>query len=724
MKHYLFEAEPYARAYIESRGLSMEERMAIASYEAAKYFPIEFPDNCMLPTISYIPENGAVGHSFGNGIKFFPEKAERIISANPDHIQELEEIYSIIKKENTKALYNGAIPPRYKDMANRHLLWGGGWGGHANPDYDRLLHLGTEGIRKLICDNLNLHPESKKFYKACNIAMDMLDHLGDRVAEKALAMSKNISNPQKKNEFLKIAETFQIVPRKPAYDMYSAIMEFWMVYTMDGVDSPGRFDQFMYDYYCVSSSEENEDMITRFLEAMHNVRGWNLCLSGSDECWNDETNDLSYLILHKVTEMKYNTPNLTVRIHRNSPEKLLRACAKSLGTGTGLPALYNDEVVCPALEAIGIPPGDSHDYCMNGCNQIDIMGKSHMGLEDGEVNLGKVLSITLNNGCDLISGEEEMILPPFGDPSECECFDDFLQLFYRYLERSIDITVEMSNISQQLFAEFAPDPYRSCLIQGCLEKGKDYKNGGPLYGDGQILAEGIADAGDSLYAIKKLIFDKQQYTMKDLVQALKDNFDGHEYLYKDFSSCDKFGNDIPEVDNLTADMVNHFFQYLKTKRTFRGGVFTGGCSPFCRAAANGAAVAALPNGKRCGESMYADSIAATPGNDKKGPTASIKSMLKYAQTEACSGFVAQMKFSQSLFNTDKGQKTFIELVRAYFGNGGQQLSINVVDRSVLLKANEEPEKYGSLIVRVGGYSDYFCNLTPELRQNVIQRTEF
>ncbi|MBQ6551173.1 MAG: hypothetical protein IJL78_07185 [Lachnospiraceae bacterium] len=724
MKHYGFEEEPYGRAYLESRGRSTEERMALASYEAAKYLPIDFPENCLLPTVNFVPENGAVGHTFGCGIMYFPEKAEEILEKHPEHREELSEIYEIMKKENTDAMYNAAIPPRYIHIARTHLLWGGGWGGHANPDYDRLLHLGTDGIRELIEECRKTHPESAKFYDACRISMDMVDLLGDRVSEKALALSEETDDSERKAEFRRIAETFRIVPRKPAYDMYSAIMEFWMVYTMDGVDSPGRFDQFMYDYYRASSKEENEEMITRFLEAMHNVRGWNLCLSGSDENWNDETNDLSYLVLEKVTELRYNTPNLTVRVHRNTPERLLRACAESLGTGTGLPALYNDEVVCPALEDIGIPPADSHDYCMNGCNQIDIMGKSHMGLEDGEVNLGKVLSLTLFTGYDLSSGEPEMMLPPFGDPAECEDFDSFLALYYRYLDKCTDIAVEMSNISQQMFAEFYPDPYRSCLIQGCLEKGKDYKCGGPLYGDGQVLAEGVADAGDSLYAIKKLIFDSRKYTMDELTEALRDDYKGHDALYKDFSACEKFGNDIKEVDSLTAQVVDHFFRYLKTKRTFRGGVFTGGCSPFVRAAENGAAVAALPNGKHCCESMYADSIAATPGNDKNGPTASVKSMLNYDQTQACSGFVAQMKFSQGLFNTAKGRDSFLDLVRAYFGNGGQQLSINVVDRETLLKAYKEPEKYGNLIVRVGGYSDYFLNLTPELRENVIQRTEF
>ena len=175
---------------------------------------------------------------------------------------------------------------------------------------------------------------------------------------------------------------------------------------------------------------------------------------------------------------------------------------------------------------------------------------------------------------------------------------------------------------------------------------------------------------------------------------------------------------------MASEIVDHFFCYLKTRNTFRGGMYTGGCSPFNRASDNGLGTAALPNGKRDVDATYADSIAATPGCDTHGPTASLKSMMHYHQTEACSGFVAQMKFDKSLFATDKGQSAFITMAKTYFAHGGQQLSINVLDRATLLAAKEHPEQYGNLIVRVGGYSDYFCNLTPELQQNIIDRTSF
>ncbi len=722
MKKYDFTAEPFSRAFLENRNKSMNERIALGMLEAAKYQLITFPENCMLPTVNPFAEDAAVAYTYGAGITVRQEEYDRLIGKYPQYEEELLDMKKQMSRFHTDHFHETCLSARDLRLQKSFACWGGNWGGHANPDYDRLLHLGTNGIRALIEEGRTRHPDRDFFYNACRISMDALDVLGDRI--RLLAEERAQAEPAKQAEWMRIAADFSRIPREPAFDMHSATMMFWMYYTLDGVDSPGRFDQFMIDYYRVSPAEENDDLLDRFLEAMHNVRGWNLCLSGSDEAWNDETNELSYAILEKVAQKGYQTPNLTLRVHRNTPREIWEAAARCIGTGIGLPAIYNDEVVCPALEKLGIPPCDSHDYCMNGCNQIDIMGKSHMGLEDGEVNLGKALELTLHNGYDFRTGGDELIANQYGDPRDCETFEDFLALFYRQLDSLTDAAIRMSLAAQEVYARFAPNPMRSCLIQGCLEKGRDYKWGGPLYGHGQVLAEGIADTADSLYAVRKLVYEENRYTMDQLIRALEDNYQGHEVLRHDFASCPKFGNDIEEVDELCAQVVDHFFRYLKTKKTFRGGIFTGGCSPFTRAANNGSAVAALPNGRLCGDSNYADSVAATPGCDMNGPTAALKSMMHYRQTEAGSGFVTQMKFDKTLFNTPKGLETFISLAQVYFSRGGQQLSVNVVDRETLLAAQKEPEKYRSLVVRVGGYSDYFINLSPELRQNVIDRSEF
>lgn len=724
MQKYIFDADPFSRAFLENGDKTTEERIALGLLEAAKYAEIDFPENCMLPTVEQMSEDAVTAYSFGSGIYWYPWKYDALTEKYPEHAKDFSEIKNLMSQFITAEIWKNSCSEKELALKDAGACWGGNWGGHGNPDYDRFLHLGTDGIRSLIEKYRKENPDKDYFYNACKTAMDSVDVVGEKIRKKAEENYSKETDSKKKAEWKKIADTFSVIPSKPAYDFYSAVMMFWAFFTLDGSDSPGRFDQFMIDYYRIGSKEENDEMLGRFLEAIHNVRGWNLCISGSDENFNDETNELSYAILDAVTKKGYQTPNLTMRVHEKTPDELWKSAAKCLGTGIGIPAIYNDCTVCTSLEKIGISPVDSHDYCMNGCNQIEIMGKSHMGLEDGEVNFGKALEFALHRGRNMKSKEHELLTYESEDPCECKTFGEFLSLFYGQLDYLTDSSARMANISQETYALYAPDPRRSCLIQGCIEKGKDYKNGGPLYGHGQILAEGIADAADSLYAIKTLIFDSKKYGMDELIRALTANYKNFERLHFDFSRCNKFGNDIPEVDSLCAEITEHFLLYCKTKPTFRGGIFTGGCSPYNRAAYNGDSVAALPNGKLDGESLYADSIAATPGNDTNGPTASVKSMLKYNQKEACSGFVAQMKFDKTLFNSEKGQKGFISLAKAYFSNGGQQLSVNVLDADELRRAQKEPEKYRNLIVRVGGYSDYFCNLSPELQQNIIDRTEF
>ncbi|MBR6860287.1 MAG: hypothetical protein IKM73_03045, partial [Acidaminococcaceae bacterium] len=221
--------------------------------------------------------------------------------------------------------------------------------------------------------------------------------------------------------------------------------------------------------------------------------------------------------------------------------------------------------------------------------------------------------------------------------------------------------------------------------------------------------------------VKKMVFDEKKYSMSELIDALNADFTGFAQLYHDFRNCEKFGNDIDEVDEITAKITNRFFKVLKRHHTYRGGVFTGGCSPYNRVAGYGRRIAALPNGKRKGEPLLADSIAATPGRDTRGPTALINSVLKYHHTDACSGFVFQNKFEKKLFCTEEGKAAWIALAKAYFAGGGQQYTVTVVSPEDLLDAKAHPENHRSLIVRVGGYSDYFVNLDTALQDNIIER---
>jgi formate C-acetyltransferase len=714
----LVKIDPFLYGYFENETLEHGERVGLALLCASKNLPVKFSRQ-LLPDTAFVTERGSSGYAPSEGLWFSDENILKLVEEYPEHKETLLHFIEEINiYRNKSKLLNSPITDALNDSGAH---WGGGWGGHGNPDYGRIINFGTDYIRSIITENRDKYPNEVWFYNSCSYALDAIDIMGSRYHEEALKRAEECDNTEDKAFYLRMAKAFLTVPKKPAYDFMSAMCSFMLIFALDGSDSPGRFDQYMYPAYLkTENKEEVIDLLDRLWDYFKDHRSWNLCISGSDETYNDESNELTYAILEMVRKKGYNTPNLTCRVHRNTPDKLWNAIADTLSVGTGLPALYNDDVVCVALEKIGIPPKDSHDYCMNGCNQIDILGKSHMGLEDGEVIFTKCLEFALHNGVDAMTNEKISI--ETGDPVTFTTYERFEKAFMDQLEFVTYNSCSSANRYQQMRGVFQPHPLRSCLIEGCLEKGRDYRNGGPLYNHGQILAEGIADTGDSLYAIKKLVYDEKKYTMEELVDALNKNFDGYEKLYHDFKNCEKFGNDIEEVDSITARALNRFFTVLKRNNTYRGGVFTGGCSPFNRAANYGKKTAALPNGKFKGEPLLADSIAATPGRDTQGPTAQIKSVLKFNHFDAGSGFVFQNKFQKKMFNTEKGKTSFIALAKAFFAGGGQQYTISVVSPDELLDAKEHPENYRNLIVRVGGYSDYFVNLNAELQDNVIKRT--
>ncbi len=718
----LYELEPFGAAFRDSAGKPHNIRMALALKAVAEHIPLDFLPGEYLPNAGNRGPSAGSWYAFGSGFAVDDGQFRRNEEQYPELADELRSIHEEVRKYSTGALLEARKDRYLADLASTGACWGGGWAGHSNPDYDRLLSLGTRGIRDLIRTYRTENPEENDFYDGCEIVMDAVDTLGSRFLALAERRAAEAADDEERAVYEKLAETFRIIPENPAPDMCAAVCLFWMVFTFDGIDSPGRLDQFFLPAWKATDPEEAMLWMDRLWQAFHRTRTWNLCISGSDENWNDMTNEVTWAVLDLAEKYRYQTPNITMRVHRNTPEALWKRAAEVLSTGIGMPALYNDEVMCPALEKMGIPPVHSHLYCMNGCNQVDIMGKSHMGLEDGEVNFGKCLEFALWDGFDTMRGEQVSIHT--GNAAKFTSFEQLMTALYRQIDHVTDASVTLSLCSQMTYARTAPSPLRSCLLEGCLETGRDYKNGGPLYGDGQILSEGMPDCVDSLAAIKKFVFDEGRYSMPELLAALRDNFEGHEEMRAVLKTSPKFGNDDPYVDGIMKEVSDHWFAYLKTKYTFRGGVFAGGCSTFSRAANNGRCCPALPNGHLRGDPMFADCIGAVPGQDVSGPTAAVKSALVYDQTEVTSGFVFQLRFDKAVFGTEKGMESFIHLAKTYFTGGGQQLSINVLSADELKEAQIHPEQYGDLIVRVGGYSDYFVRLSRDLQDNVIARTSY
>lgn len=718
--------EPFATGYINCQDNNVSMKIASGIYEICKSLPLTINPEIGLASIDCSKDGAAekmgVLFNFGNGIVYNEEHLSEKAREYPACAEKLQEYKQYFKDLDTMRLVKAEFSPKEKALFDNATFWAGDWGGHGNPDYDMLLRLGTNGLREKIKSCRNMHPESSAWYDASLLVLDGIDFLAARFRE--LADRLAAQDEENAEVYQKISCVLGVVPQNPAFDFLSACQMFYLVFTLDGNDSPGAFDQYMIEYYNRTEKGETRRILEGLWKGFHRDRSWNLCIGGSDEEWNDMSNALSYEILDVAAKYKYHTPNLTMRCHRNTPPKLVEKAISVMETGIGMPVLYNDEVVCPALEALGIKPQDAHMYAMNGCNQFEIQGKSHMGLEDGEICLLKCLEYALFNGKCLITGKTLGL--ETGDAAAFQTFEELLEAYKKQVEYIVEITVRIANCMQRVIAEHAPNPLRSCLIQGCIESGRDYRAGGPLYNHGQILTEGLADTIDSLFTIKHFVFDAGEYEMEEVLNALEKDFCGYEEMYWKFINfpC-KFGNDCEEVDSLGAEVLEHYFKELLKYHTYRGGgngIYGGGLSTFNRTGKYGAGCGASANGRRSGDGNIADSIGATPGMDVNGPTALVKSVLRYDQKLAKSGFVLQLKFDRTLFATEKGRKAFAALVKTYFTHGGQQITVNVLNQRDLLDAMEHPDQYRNLIVRVGGYSDYFVNLPRELQRNVIARS--
>ncbi len=711
--------EPFAWGYMHSPQADTESLIANGIYAFAEEVEVRIDPKDWFPAPLYDMGSFAVNYGRAEGISLNARKRDMIIAAHPEMEEIIHVYYDYFFPYETARVISKYRTPQQEKLEINKCCWAAG-GGHSNPDYEMLLRIGTNGIREKIALFRKIHTDKNVLYDAFERTLDAFELLARRYKEKAAEMLQTAA-AEDAPVLERLVKTFGRIPQQSPRDFFEACAFFWFSFAFLDIDSPGLFDYALGRYYENDDPADRWACLEKLWELFHKTRTWNLCVGRSDEFGGDHTCALTYDVLKMAAEKRYDTPNLTLRLHKNSPEALWRAAAETLSTGIGMPAIYNDDCVCPALEAIGIPASDAHLYCMNGCNQIDIFGKSHMGLEDGEISVCKALEFALFNGVCKFS--EEKLGADTGDARAFTTFEELMAAYKKQIEFMADYITDTSNKAQAIFAAWAPNPWKSLIVQGCIEKGLDYKNRGPIYGHGQVLTEGLPDTADSLAAVKHYVFDEKKYTMAELVDALDKNFEGYGELWRDFSTYHKFGNDLEDVDAIYAEITDHIYRYFQTKPTFRGGVFGVGCSTFHRAPNYGFHCGALPNGKKKGEKLLADSIGATPGCDCAGPTALLSSVMKANQYLATSGNVMQMKFNKGQFGTPTGMAAFISLAKAYFAGGGQTLQVNVVSREELLDAVAHPEKHKNLIVRVGGFSQYFVKLPPPLQENIIARTE-
>jgi formate C-acetyltransferase len=448
--------------------------------------------------------------------------------------------------------------------------------------------------------------------------------------------------------------------------------------------------------------------------------GQNLCIGGIGPNGRDATNDMSYRCLEAHSHMLLMQPNFTARLHLTSPHEFLIKVCEAIKLGNGMPQITNDEVVVTALTTIGLPLEEAREYVPVGCVETappNVWGR----LNGGYFNLTKIVELVLSNGVCRITGEQVGLRT--GDPVAFKTFEDVMDAFTKQLKYGIEKLATWDNLVDMAHAQLMPTPFTSVLVGDCVQKGKDVTEGGARHNYTAPYGVGIANAGNSLCVLKKMVFEEKELTMEELVEAIDSNYEGKEDLRQLFiNKVPKYGNDIPEVDLIIKRVADIFLDSLKGYETYRGGPFVGSFIPVASYVAMGMATGATPDGRKKKERL-ADGISPVNGTDLKGPTAVFKSVCTIDHRRIPNGVIFNQKVNPGVLSTPEGMKKFAELIASYIKLGGGHIQFNVVSADVLKEAQNDPEKYKGLVVRVAGYSAFFSELHQDVQNSIIERTQ-
>jgi len=610
-----------------------------------------------------------------------------------------------------------------------------------------------EDIRRALAnlDYLN-DPEAydkQEELKAMLICADGLIRFAERHAEKAEELAARESDPRRRAELRRIAEVCRRVPAYPPRDFWEAIQYYWFVHlgvttelnTWDSF-SPGRLDQHLYPFYRKGldegtlTREQAEELLQCLWIKFNNQPAppkvgvtaaesatytdfAQINLGGLREDGSDGVNELTYLILDVVEEMRLLQPSASIQVSKKSPDAFIKRAARIIRTGFGQPSVFNADLVVQELLRQGKSLADARNGGTSGCVETGAFGKESYILT-GYMNLPKILEITLNNGVDPRTGRR--IGLETGDPRDFASFDELFAAFERQLRHFVDIKVRGNNVIERLYARHMPAPFLSILIDDCIAKGKDYHDGGARYNTTYIQGVGLGSITDALTAIRYHVFDQRTVSMDELLTALRSDFVGYESLRQTLlHRTPKYGNDDDYADGVMRAVFEAYFRAVDGRPNTKGGRYHINLLPTTVHVYFGSVTGATPDGRKAGMPL-SEGISPVQGADRRGPTAVLKSAAKMDHART-GGTLLNQKFNPSLLRTEEGLDKFVQLIRTYFRLDGHHIQFNVVDAATLRAAQEHPEQYRSLIVRVAGYSDYFCDLTKALQDEIIARTE-
>lgn len=625
--------------------------------------------------------------------------------------------------------------------------------GHLVPNYPKVLRQGWKGVAdeaEAVLGKPDASRQQRDLARAIVICATAVRLLMDRYAAEAESQAAACSDPERRAELAEVARICRKVPWLPAETFPEALQSLWFTHMLlmaaesypgPGV-SPGRVDQYLYPYYQsdLAAGRLTRQQAKEWLECWwikHNYaydfQGWVgtnqginssfgqlITLAGMKADGSDASNELTDLMLDVIEEINLLEPKPNVRLHANTPDWLLERLVDILGRAQGAPFLINfDEASIAGLRWQGLPEDALWDYAPVGCLENTLAGCDRSGTVDVNLNLAKAVELALNDGRDMATGRQ--VGPRTGDPRSFVTFDQFLAAFEAQLLHLLRWIIRVNNLADAGRARWEPVPYLSALVDGCLESGRDSNAGGARHNFLTVEGIGLATTADSLAAIQTLVYQTRQVSMDQLLAALRDNFEGHEPLRQTLlHKAPKYGNDDPAAD----DLARHVSR-LWTEEAFRhvsptGKRYRGGYLSWNYWIAYAPTTAATPDGRRRGQYL-SNAVCPVNGADRKGPTAVIKSVGRLGLETAPNGASHTMSFNPSLLRDSEHRSKLIALLRAYGRVGGTCLQVNVIDADTLRAAQQHPDEYRNLLVRVTGYNAYFVGLGKEIQDEIIAR---
>lgn len=624
-------------------------------------------------------------------------------------------------------------------------------------DYEKVLKRGFNEVKSEIENKLaELNPTSPEycrkltFYKAELITCDAIVNFARRYAAKAWELAEKERDAKRKKELETIAVICDKVPAQPAETFWEALQSLWFIQVVIQIESNGlgvtigRFDQYIYPYYRkdidegrLSQAEAQELLEAFWVKTNEPIKIWNnegaklfagfpmtqnIIIGGVLPDSSDAINELSYMCLDAEAHVRLYQPAFSVRLYSKTPDDFLLRVCEVIKAGSNKPKLFNDNAGIAAALRVGVTLAEARDYVPVGCVEITIPGKTFGWHFAGMVNLGKCLELALNDGVDPFT--ERRIGPKSGDPIAFKSFAELMIAYETQVSYVVKQMVTVLNIADTIHAELAPMPFMSLLVSDCIEKGLDITAGGAKYNFTGPEGGGIPTIADSLAAVKKLVFEEKKVTMDELKDALSKNFEGYEELRQMLlDDAPKYGNDEDYVDFIAREVELNYCNEVDKYINPRGGKYTPAVYTVSSNVSLGEVTGATPDGRKARE-PFGDNISPCQGRDRKGPTAVLKSVTKLDHIMPTAGTLLNMRFNLSALEGPGKLARFASLIRAYVELGGYHIQFNIVSEKVLRDAQKHPENYRDLLVRVAAYNAFFVEISKELQDDIIARTEF